>query len=219
MTYKEKSTKNYFRYIKAIYFLGNIIGVTPPHNLENHENRKFLTCTFKVWSLFLGILLIIGYAYCMKSLSRTIFNEVRITTTVIHIILVSFMTMFNIVSVIGAGYINSMAWNMMLKSLNEIAKRLQITFRKDRLKGLRIFIVLGHALFIGILGFDCYSGQSSDGFGTYQYYFIMRAQFYFIFVTVILMCFFARSIRDWYLTKAIFEFNVSLSLYFQFLSF
>lgn len=198
---KKSFTKNpkYFAFIKPLYLLTNFLAISPPYKGEHATKKEdvILLRAFKIWSSVIGTIMLSTYAYCMIGASREIFNQVQMTTTVIEIILFSSVTMSNVISVFGAGFINANAWKSMLNTLVEISDKLNVSLiNKRRLRLHYGLIVVGHVFFVGILSFDFYVGEKIHGIGIYQYHFILRVQYYFVFVTVVLICLFARSIRN-----------------------
>lgn len=204
---KHSSDKHNFTFVKPLYLLANFLAISPPYRTDIQYKNENNTTMFKIWSSFIGILIISTYAYCMEGASREIFSQVKMTTTVIEIILFTSITVSNIISVFGAGFSNATAWKNMLNTLNDVNHKLQISeIKKKRLTIFYSLIIFGHVFFAGILTYDFYVGQEIHGLAIYHYHFILRAQYYFIFVTVILICFFATSIRNRYINR----FNITI---------
>lgn len=185
----------YFTLIKPLYYLANILGISPPCRHINGDKERIINYAFKIWTIIIGTLLILIYCYCMEGASRAIFNQVKMTTTVIQIILFTFITLSNVISVFGAGFFSTNSWNTFLTALKDVNTKLHINFKMKQTKIFYGFVFLGHLFFIFVLGYDFYVGQSTHGFIVYHYHFMLRIQYYFIFVMVILTCFFAGSIR------------------------
>lgn len=188
------SNSTFFAFIKPLYYLANILGISPPYYVKTGK-ETIIKYGFKTWTIIVGLMQILTYGYCMEGASRTIFSQVKMTTTVIQIILFTFITLSNVISVFGAGFFNVNSWITLLSTLNKVHRKLNISFKKKQTKIFYSFVFLGHVFFILVLGFDFYVGQSTHGFEIYQYHFIFRIQFYFVFIIVILTCFFASSIR------------------------
>lgn len=195
MALSRKYSKKKTSHLSPLYYLANFLALAPPIHFNNKQ-LSVAIFKFKLWALAVGFMIVSTYVYCMNGTSETIFKSNKMTTTVIEIIFFLFTTAANVISVFGAAFFNMDSWFNMQRILNRIEHELpQIYTTNKHLTLHYLIIVFGNLVFGGILAFDVYINENVYGIAVYQYYLILRIQYYFIFVVVILSCASAWNIR------------------------
>lgn len=193
-----KLLKNYnnnfdIKYIKPLYILGTLFGLTPYYNFKRQFNN--VSIVYFIPQIMSGIYILFSYLHFLDGSIEVVFKGSRLTEVIVDSVLYVFITILNLVAVIKSSLMNHTKWKKMLQLFEKLDK--QINCYKSSQQDASFFLktLIESAIVLSILGYECWTFVRVFGFAKYKFYLFQRLQYYYIFITVLLMCHFSLSLK------------------------
>lgn len=178
-----------FNDIMPIYKLNTYFAQTPPYDLT----KKNLTASKISYgnAILITIVILATYFYYLYGSSRYLYGSMTAAEIVVDTVLYILICVNNLLAIITGSFSNKKDWAILLN----ICTKFEGIFKKSDTTQSQfrqlIPLLLENVFVLSVIIYEIYALLTIIGFSTTKYYLLLRLQYYFIFLNVVLSCKFA----------------------------